>query len=52
MKYFSKKFHRKWWHNFMLVRLTAYKKRGVMRKQIHQIDREFSEDLPDIKVIH
>lgn len=30
----------------------AYKKRGVIRKQIHQIDREFSEDLPDIKVIY
>ncbi len=29
----------------------AYKKRGVIRKQIHQIDREFSEDLPDIKII-
>jgi len=30
----------------------AYKKRGVIRKQIHQIDREFSENLPDIKVVH
>jgi len=30
----------------------AYKKRGVIRKQIHQIDREFSEDLPAIEVIH
>jgi len=28
----------------------AYKKRDVIRKQIHQIDREFSEDLPDIKI--
>lgn len=30
----------------------AYKKRGVIRKQIHQIDREFSEDLPNIKIVH
>nr|WP_321267738.1 BREX system Lon protease-like protein BrxL [uncultured Sulfurimonas sp.] len=30
----------------------AYKKRGVIRKQIHQIDREFSEDLPNIKLVH
>ncbi len=30
----------------------AYKKRGVIRKQIHQIDREFSEGLPDIKVVN
>jgi len=29
----------------------AYKKRGVIRKQIHQIDREFSEDLPNIKIV-
>ena len=29
----------------------AYKKRGVIRKQIHQIDRESSEDLPNIKVV-
>jgi len=28
----------------------AYKKRATIRKQIHQIDREFSEKLPDIKV--
>ena len=29
----------------------AYKKRGVIRKQIHQIDREFKEDLPNIRLI-
>jgi len=28
----------------------AYKKRAVMRKQIHQIDREFSENLPNIQI--
>jgi len=29
----------------------AYKKRALIRKQIHQIDREFSKDLPDIQII-
>ncbi len=28
----------------------AYKKRATIRKQIHQIDREFSEKLPDITI--
>ncbi|MBL0702350.1 MAG: BREX system Lon protease-like protein BrxL [Sulfurospirillum sp.] len=30
----------------------AYKKRDIMRKQIHKIDREFSKNLPNITVIH
>jgi len=29
----------------------AYKKRAVIRNQIHQIDREFSEKLPDITIV-
>ena len=28
----------------------AYDKRATIRKQIHQIDREYKENLPDIKV--
>jgi len=28
----------------------AYKKRGIIRKQIHKIDREFEEELPKIKL--
>ena len=28
----------------------AYKKRAIIRKQIHQIDREFQENLPNIRV--
>jgi len=29
----------------------AYKKRAIIREQIYQLDREFSKDLPDIKLI-
>jgi len=28
----------------------AYKKRAIIRQQIHQIDREFKEDMPKIKI--